>query len=56
MNRLYSLPRGFGSFPKLEVLDATYNNLNENSLPGNFFLLGMNFLVQLGSIGGFDLV
>ena len=40
MNRLYALPRGFGSFPKLEVLDASYNNLTENSLPGNFFLLG----------------
>lgn len=40
MNRLNSLPRGFGAFPVLEVLDLTYNNLDENSLPGNFFKLG----------------
>ncbi|TMS07608.1 Ras suppressor protein 1, partial [Larimichthys crocea] len=39
MNRLSSLPRGFGSLPALEVLDLTYNNLNHNSLPGNFFYL-----------------
>merc|ERR550532_1720775 len=39
MNRLYSLPRGFGAFPMLEVLDVTYNNLTENSLPNNFFCL-----------------
>ncbi|XP_037693577.1 ras suppressor protein 1 isoform X2 [Choloepus didactylus] len=39
MNRLSTLPRGFGSLPALEVLDLTYNNLNENSLPGNFFYL-----------------
>lgn len=39
MNRLSSLPRGFGSLPALEVLDLTYNNLNESSLPGNFFYL-----------------
>ncbi|XP_044534856.1 ras suppressor protein 1 [Gracilinanus agilis] len=39
MNRLNTLPRGFGSLPALEVLDLTYNNLNENSLPGNFFYL-----------------
>lgn len=41
MNRLDSLPRGFGALPVLEVLDLTYNNLNENSLPGNFFMLGI---------------
>lgn len=40
MNRLSSLPRGFGAFQCLEVLDLTYNNLNEGSLPGNFFRLG----------------
>lgn len=40
MNRLDSLPRGFGAFAVLEVLDLTYNNLNESSLPGNFFMLG----------------
>lgn len=40
MNRLDSLPRGFGAFAVLEVLDLTYNNLNEASLPGNFFMLG----------------
>ncbi|XP_034500047.1 ras suppressor protein 1 isoform X3 [Ailuropoda melanoleuca] len=39
MNRLNTLPRGFGSLPALEVLDLTYNNLSENSLPGNFFYL-----------------
>ncbi|XP_061661964.1 ras suppressor protein 1 isoform X9 [Syngnathoides biaculeatus] len=39
MNRLYNLPRGFGSLPALEVLDLTYNNLTQNSLPGNFFYL-----------------
>jgi len=41
MNKLNTLPRGFGAFPALEVLDLTYNNLNENSLPGNFFGLSM---------------
>lgn len=39
MNRLSTLPRGFGSLPALEVLDLTYNNLNQSSLPGNFFYL-----------------
>jgi hypothetical protein len=39
MNRLVSLPRGFGSFPVLEVLDLSYNNLNEESLPGNFWIM-----------------
>jgi len=41
MNKLNTLPRGFGAFPALEVLDLTYNNLNESSLPGNFFCLSM---------------
>jgi Leucine-rich repeat (LRR) protein len=41
MNRLISLPRGFGAFPALEVLDLTYNLLSEKSLPGNFFMLGI---------------
>lgn len=40
MNKLDALPRGFGALPVLEVLDLTYNNLNENSLPGNFFMMG----------------
>jgi Leucine-rich repeat (LRR) protein len=40
MNRLWNLPRGFGAFPALEVLDLTYNNLNEKSLPGNFWMMG----------------
>ena len=40
MNRLDVLPRGFGAFPVLEVLDLTYNNLNEKQLPGNFFMMG----------------
>lgn len=44
MNKLDGLPRGFGASPVLEVLDLTYNNLNENSLPGNFFMLGQ-FLI-----------
>ena len=39
MNRLSVLPRGFGSFQSLEILDLTYNNLNEKSLPGNFFFI-----------------
>jgi hypothetical protein len=39
MNRLSSLPRGFGSFPVLEVLDLSYNQLNEDSLPGNFWIM-----------------
>lgn len=41
MNKLNELPRGFGAFPALEVLDLTYNNLSENSFPGNFFMMGM---------------
>ena len=40
MNRLYNLPRGFGAFPQLELLDLTYNNLNEKALPANFFVMG----------------
>lgn len=36
---------GFGAFPVLEVLDLSYNNLNEHVLPGNFFKLG----IYLGS-------
>lgn len=39
MNRLSILPRGFGNFPALEILDLTYNNLSERSLPGNFFFI-----------------
>lgn len=45
MNKLNALPRGFGAFPALEVLDLTYNNLSEKSLPGNFFCLGMNKMI-----------
>lgn len=47
MNKLNSLPRGFGAIPVLEVLDLTYNNLNENSLPGNFFMLGKKLSVLM---------
>lgn len=47
MNRLNTLPRGFGSLPALEVLDLTYNNLNENSLPGNFFYLSKKLFWKL---------
>ena len=45
MNKLNALPRGFGAFPVLEVLDLTYNNLNESSLPGNFFMIGKKIKV-----------
>jgi hypothetical protein len=39
MNKLTQLPRGFGSFPVIEILDLSYNNLSENSLPANFFIM-----------------
>lgn len=47
MNRLDRLPRGFGAFPVLEVLDLTYNNLTADSFPGNFFMMGehMNYML-----------
>jgi hypothetical protein len=46
MNKLTTLPRGFGAFPVLEVLDLTYNNLTEESLPGNFFMIGvLHFII-----------
>ncbi|WAR06536.1 RSU1-like protein [Mya arenaria] len=48
MNRLSVLPRGFGAFPVIEVLDLTYNNLNENSLPSNFFNLDSLRALYLG--------
>ncbi|CAL4065556.1 unnamed protein product, partial [Meganyctiphanes norvegica] len=48
MNRLDSLPRGFGSFPLLEVLDVTYNNISEETLPGNFFMLESLRALYLG--------
>lgn len=47
MNRLNVLPRGFGAFPALEVLDATYNNLSERSFPANFFMLGEDLRIHL---------
>jgi len=46
MNRLDVLPRGFGAFPVLEVLDLTYNNLSEKNLPGNFFMMGQSRLLD----------
>ncbi|KAK5977042.1 hypothetical protein GCK32_018116, partial [Trichostrongylus colubriformis] len=46
MNRLSVLPRGFGSFKSLEILDLTYNNLNERSLPGNFFFIGAHVMAR----------
>ena len=46
VNRLSSLPRGFGAFPVLEVLDLTYNNLDEKSLPANFFCLGEFYVLS----------
>lgn len=39
MNKLESLPRGFGSFPILEVLDLSYNFLSDESMPGNFWMM-----------------
>ena len=44
VNRLSALPRGMGT-AKIEILDLTYNNLNEKSLPGNFFLMCMFFVL-----------
>lgn len=40
VNRLCELPRGFGSFPALETLDLTYNNLTSSSFSANFAYLG----------------
>lgn len=40
LNRLCELPRGFGSFPALEILDLTYNNLVSSSFSANFAYLG----------------
>ena len=37
MNKLEALPRGFGAFPVLEVLDLSYNDLGDDGLPGNFW-------------------
>lgn len=34
------LPRGFGTAPSLAILDVTYNNLSDDSFPGNFSYLG----------------
>lgn len=48
MNRLNKLPRGFGSFAKLEILDLTYNNLKEQSLPGNFYFISTLRALYLG--------
>ena len=40
LNRLAELPRGFGTAPSLAILDLTYNNLSDDSFPGNFSYLG----------------
>lgn len=48
INRLDTLPRGFGAFPVIEVLDLSYNNLNENTLPGNFFMMETLRALYLG--------
>lgn len=48
INRLSSLPRGFGAFPVLEVLDLSYNNLDESLLPGNFFMMETLRALYLG--------
>lgn len=47
INRLNSLPRGFGAFPVLEVLDLSYNNLDEKQLPGNFFMMGKRMIISI---------
>ena len=39
MNKLNRLPRGFGNFPMLEILDLSYNHLSENELLGNFWMM-----------------
>ena len=51
MNRLHTLPRGFGSFPVLEVLDLSYNDLNEGGLPANFFMLQTLRALYLRQVG-----
>jgi len=38
------LPRGFGTAPSLAILDLTYNNLSDDSFPGNFSYLGGQYL------------
>ncbi|KAL1374698.1 hypothetical protein pipiens_020406, partial [Culex pipiens pipiens] len=48
INRLNTLPRGFGAFPVLEVLDLSYNNLSEKVLPGNFFMMDSLRALSLG--------
>jgi Leucine-rich repeat (LRR) protein len=48
INRLSVLPRGFGAFPVLEVLDLSYNNLNQDILPGNFFMMETLRALYLG--------
>ncbi|EEB10596.1 Ras suppressor protein, putative [Pediculus humanus corporis] len=45
---LSKLPRGFGAFPVLEVLDLTYNNLKEDSFLGNFFMMETLRALYLG--------
>lgn len=48
INKLKELPKGFGACPTLEVLDLTYNNLTDNSFPGNFFYLAPIRALYLG--------
>jgi hypothetical protein len=43
VNRLSTLPKGLGTASALEILDVTYNNLNEQSLPGNFFIMSKSY-------------
>ena len=47
VNRLSSLPRGLGTASGLEILDLTYNNLNEKSLPGNFSVMSKFYKYHL---------
>jgi len=41
LNCLCELPRSFGSFPALEILDLTYNNLTSSSFSANFASLSL---------------
>uniref|UniRef100_A0A2K6JRM8 Ras suppressor protein 1 n=1 Tax=Rhinopithecus bieti TaxID=61621 RepID=A0A2K6JRM8_RHIBE len=53
-NRLNWGGGGFSSLPALEVLDLTYNNLNENCLPGNFFYLNIGKFTKLQILNNRD--
>ncbi|VDM80543.1 unnamed protein product, partial [Strongylus vulgaris] len=50
MNRLSVLPRGFGSFKSLEILDLTYNNLNERNTLRALYLGDNDFELLPGDV------